>query len=305
VAARVAAVAAASGLLDGAMPAVIDTVAVQDTDRASTEPRVTLFATDQDPTAVLGTVRASNGGTRSIAELPPREILVNREAAEALRAHPGDALMLLAGGDPVAFRVHDVVDYRGGGADGAGLLMGLSDAQALLGRPGQVSEVLLSNRGGETSGAARTAQVEAALAPELAPLGLALEPVKRDGLRQADAADAADAAMLQMFGTFGSISIFAGVMLIFLIFVLLAAERRGEMGVARAVGTQRGHLVQMFLAEGAAYDVVAAAIGALFGLAVAYVMVSVVAGLFTSRALDIVYAVRPGSLLLAYALGCC
>ena len=64
---------------------------------------------------------------------------------------------------------------------------------------------------------------------------------------------------MQMFTTFGSFSIAAGILLIFLIFVMLAAERRTEMGVARAIGTRRGHLVQTFLFEGAVYDVVAAA----------------------------------------------
>ena len=47
---------------------------------------------------------------------------------------------------------------------------------------------------------------------------------------------------------------------------MLAAERRTEMGIARAVGTQRRHLVEMFLFEGALYDLAAAAVGALAGL---------------------------------------
>ena len=51
-------------------------------------------------------------------------------------------------------------------------------------------------------------------------------------------------------------------MLIFLIFkVMLAAERRGELGIARVIGTRRGHLVQMFVYEGLAYDLLAAAVG--------------------------------------------
>ena len=67
---------------------------------------------------------------------------------------------------------------------------------------------------------------------------------------------------MSFFTTFGSFSIAAGILLIFLIFVMLAAERRGELGIARAVGTRRGHLVQMFLFEGLAYDLLAAAVGA-------------------------------------------
>ncbi len=75
---------------------------------------------------------------------------------------------------------------------------------------------------------------------------------------------------MSLFTTFGSFSIAAGILLIFLIFVMLAAERRGELGIARAVGTRRGHLVQIFLFEGAAYDLVAAAVGASSGSRVAY-----------------------------------
>ena len=48
-------------------------------------------------------------------------------------------------------------------------------------------------------------------------------------------------------------SIMVGVLLIFLIFVMLAAARRSEMGMARAVGAKRSHLIQMFVFEGTAY----------------------------------------------------
>ena len=89
---------------------------------------------------------------------------------------------------------------------------------------------------------------------------------------------------MSLFTTFGTFSIAAGILLIFLIFVMLAAERRGELGIARAVGTRRGHLVQMFTFEGAAYDVIAAAVGALLGAAIAYGMVLVIASAFERRA---------------------
>ena len=59
---------------------------------------------------------------------------------------------------------------------------------------------------------------------------------------------------ISVFTTFGSFSIVAGVLLIFLIFVMLSAERRSELGIARAIGTRREHVVQMFVFEGLAYD---------------------------------------------------
>ena len=71
--------------------------------------------------------------------------------------------------------------------------------------------------------------------------------VKQDTI---EAADEAGSAFMAFFTTFGSFSIAAGILLIFLIFVMLAAERRRELGIARAIGTRRGHLVEMFTFEG-------------------------------------------------------
>ncbi len=42
-----------------------------------------------------------------------------------------------------------------------------------------------------------------------------------------------------VFVLFGLFSVAAGVLLIFLIFMMLAAARKSEMGMARAVGTKR------------------------------------------------------------------
>ena len=162
-----------------------------------------------------------------------------------------------------SFRVRDVVRYDGAGTDGAAVLMTLSGAQELLGRPGQINQILVSNQGNATSGAQYTDAVRAQLQPVLDPLGLEAKPVKQDGLK---VAEAQGNSFMSMFSTFGTFTIAAGILLIFLVFVLLAAERRGEMGVARAIGTQRGHLVEMFLFEGMAYDLIAAAVGAGLGI---------------------------------------
>ena len=66
-----------------------------------------------------------------------------------------------------------------------------------------------------------------------------------------------------IFSLFGALSVLAAILLIFLIFVMLAAERRSEIGMARAIGTQRRQVVQMFVTEGMVYSLVAAAVGVL------------------------------------------
>ncbi|MEX2315476.1 MAG: FtsX-like permease family protein, partial [Thermomicrobiales bacterium] len=101
---------------------------------------------------------------------------------------------------------------------------------------------------------------------------------------------------------FSLFSIAAGVLLIFVIFMMLAAERRSEMGMARAVGMQRSHLVQQFIAEGTAYDLGAALIGAALGVAFAFAIASLMASL-TDGVIDITPYASLRSLTIAYALG--
>ena len=119
--------------------------------------------------------------------------------------------------------------------------MPLDRAQQLFGQPGRVKYVLVSNRGGDISGAALTNQVVPDAARRRSPRSdLQANKTKADALKLADATGS---AFVSIFTTFGSFSIAAGILLIFLIFIMLAAERRGELGIARAVGTRQRHLV--------------------------------------------------------------
>ncbi|HEX2738363.1 MAG TPA: FtsX-like permease family protein, partial [Acidimicrobiia bacterium] len=288
------------GAVDGVMPAIIRSVAVQDRTSRQTEPRVTLFAPDAARFAGFGTITGSDGRPVRLGVLAPGSVFLDRAAASALRAHRGDRVDVLAGGRRLRLKVTDVVSYRGVGTAKAAMLLPLAYVQRAIGAPGKVEEILVSNRGGETSGVGHTDAVVNKLRPTLDRRGLAAQPVKRDGLK---IADQQGAVFISMFSTFGSFSIAAGILLIFLIFVMLAAERRTEMGVARAIGTQRGHLVQTFLFEGTAYDLGAAALGALLGVGVSLAMVAGMGHAMVRESIDIVYTVKWPSVIVAYALG--
>lgn len=126
------------------------------------------------------------------------------------------------------------------------------------------------------------------------------------------AADVTGGAFSSVFSLFGIFSIMAGILLIFLIYVMMAAERRSEMGMARAIGVQRSHLVRMFVMEGMIYDLLAAALGVLLGLLVAWGMVGWVSGFINSvgqqfGADSSIFRFRfhivPTSVIIAYSLG--
>ena len=292
---------AGSGLVDGVAPAIIEPVAAQNPAARRNEPQVTLFASDGRALAGFGAITAAGGRTVSLSALAPGWVYLNRDGAEKLGASAGDTLRVFAGRAAAEVRVKAIVEFDGAGTDGAAVLMPLAAAQQLLGQPGRIKYVLVSNRGGTTSGVAATDRVVAKLRPALVPLGLQTNPTKRDAL---ETADAMGAAFVSLFTTFGSFSIAAGILLIFLIFIMLAAERRGELGIARAVGTRQRNLVQMFLFEGVAYDLLAAAVGAFVGIGVAYVMVLIMAGAFAdTSAFDVSYSVSPRTMVVAYSLG--
>jgi putative ABC transport system permease protein len=289
-----------TGLVDGVAPAIVEPLAIQDVTSRRTESRVGMFAPDPARLAGFEPIRTTDGRTVTLAQLAPAAVYLDRDAARELGARPGDALRLLAGRRAEPARVAAIVDFDGAGTDGPSVLLPLARGQRLLARPGAVQYVLVSNRGGPVSGSALTGAVTAAAAPRLAWLGFELEPVKRDGL---DAADTVGDVFVSIFTTFGSFSVAAGILLIFLIFVMLSAERRTELGIARAVGTRRGHLVQMFVFEGLAYDLGAALAGCALGVLVAFAMVTVMARGFTGEGLEIEQAVTLRSLVVAYALG--
>jgi putative ABC transport system permease protein len=291
--------ALASSPVDGVAGAIVTPVAVQDLSARQTEPLVGLFGAEPASLDGFGAI-TTDAGPVSLADLGPAEAYVTEEAVDDMGARPGDRLVVYGSSEPVELTVRDVVRFRGAGTDGPAVLTDLAVAQAIVGEPGRISQVLVSNTGGESAGVGLTDDVVRALEPALDGRGLEVQPIKRDRIEQADEAGN---AFLQMFSTMGSFSIAAGILLIFLIFVMLSAERRTEMGIARALGTQRGHLVQSFLYEGAIYDLVAAGVGSLAGLGVAYVMVEAVAAAFTTGDLALQHAVRPQSLLIAYGLG--
>ena len=293
---RVAKATAGSHLIAGIEPVIDETIAVADARSRQTEPQVTLFASDPARMRGFGEMR-SGGKTVSLADLGPREVFLNAKAADKLDARAGDTIGLLAGTSVSTAKVKAVVRYEGSGTSGAALLMPLEPAQQLLHKPGLVKALFIDNAGGVGA----TGKVIRLLQPIVSPLGLETDNTRQDRI---DAADKQGSAFMQLFTTFGSFSIAAGILLIFLIFVMLAAERRGELGIARAVGTRRRHLVSMFLFEGLAYDLLAALVGVLVGLLVAYVMVLTIASAISDTGdITIGYSVRPTSIVVAYAIG--
>src|SRR5207249_10746587 len=103
------------------------------------------------------------------------------------------------------------------------------------------------------------------------PINEQVNQVKNQGVQNSQMAEDLFSRVFTLFSLF---ALAIGLLLIFLIFVLLAAERRAEMGMARAIGVHSRHLVLMFLFEGTVYDLLASFFGLGLGIGLGVLLVS-------------------------------
>ncbi|MFI5414876.1 MAG: ABC transporter permease, partial [Candidatus Lutacidiplasmatales archaeon] len=115
-------------------------------------------------------------------------------------------------------------------------------------------------------------------------------------------------SLTTLFLVLGLFSIVAGAMLIVGIFVMIAEERKGEMGMLRAIGLDRRQLVFTYYFEGLAYSLGSAFAGTVLGLGVGYGLVYAFALIFSGGSLTAhtildSFTVQPSSLVIAYVAG--
>jgi putative ABC transport system permease protein len=162
--------------------------------------------------------------------------------------------------------------------------------------------VFVSNRGGVESGAKRTDAATADIRAAAAGLDPEIIDIKRIVL---DEATATGKGFSQMFSTMGSFGILAGLLLLVQLFVMLAAERKTELGMARAVGMRRSWLVGAFATEGWIYAVAATFLGALAGVGLGTVLIELSRRAFNTEhsEFDLFTVIRAQSLAEAFAIG--
>ena len=163
--------------------------------------------------------------------------------------------------------------------------------------------VAVSNRGDVEGGARLTDSVTRALEDELSGEALRVEPVKQDLLEEAE--DQGQ-EFSELFLSIGSFAVLAGILLLVNIFVMLAEERKSQLGMLRAVGMTRADLVRSFIVEGTLYALVASLLGAGAGIGVGWAIVKLAAPIFSGGedfSLDLAFALTPESLVMGFVIG--
>ena len=268
------------------------------------EPAVILAGIDPGSFDDLGGTNDLEGNPVDFASFGARDVLMSESGAEDLDASVGDYIVTAVRNEPVVLQVAAIAEDSvvTGSLDGTGnpaMAMQLAPLQELTGNEGRISGIGISNTGGVREGLDRTDAVVELLQPQLADHGLGITAIKQDFVEQAELIAN---IFVTFFIVFGLFSIAVGILLIVLIFTMLAAERRSEMGMERAVGAQRRQLIQQFIAEGAGYTLLAGLVGTLLGAVIALGIGRGIQAAFGDF-IQITPYVHPRSMVIAYALG--
>ena len=279
------------------------------------EPEAFVHELDFDAGRTFGGRAGDTGLVDAGATPSGTDAVVGQDLADELGLRPGDPVQVFVFNQTVTFTVRGTVPrvglagfHPGFGAQAENVFVAPGTLDALAAHaPGGVQppegRVLVSNVGGVFGGAGKSTAV--ALELQIRTAGIPGVEVTSEKQGELDFADRQGRSFTQLFGLIGGFTVVAGVLLLINIFVMLAEERKSELGMLRALGLKRNHLVRAFGLEGSIYALTAAVVGAAAGIGVGRVVVGITEGIFSQgdRRTTLQFSVQPTSLLLGFSIG--
>ncbi len=276
--------------------------AAQDGRILQADPNANLLGIDPAQAEEFGGLTSVDGGKIDLSTVSEGQIVISESMADDLGATVGSNIGFSYDNVPLSASVVAIAqDSLLSGQTGGqmnGMVMPIEQLRAITGKDA-VSMVAISNTGTTYDSLSNGEEIVATLKAAFDGEPIGVNAIKQDTLDQAALASSAFTSLFVVFGLF---SIGVGILLIILIFSMLAAERRSEMGMARAVGAQRAQLVQQFMSEGTIYALLAGLVGALLGVGAAYLIAFGLGRLFGDF-FDIEPYVSLRSMIVAYCHG--
>ncbi|MEX1022702.1 MAG: FtsX-like permease family protein, partial [Dehalococcoidia bacterium] len=275
------------------------------------EPNALLVGVDAASTDAFEQLLTADGDLVLASDLAPGEVYASQKLADDIRLEVGSSLTIYVEAQPYEFTVRDIVRdnaltastaLTGGGQAAGGVVTHIERVREILGEPERVDLVVISAAGGVRG----TLDLVDGIDERLDAIALAQGLPVGSFATKVEAVELAElvgSLFVTFFLVFGLFSMAAGIMLIFLTFVMLAAERRSEMGMARAIGMKRLHLTESFIAEGMSYNLGSALVGAILGLGVAWALIAAMGQVLDDFGLNIAFHVNATGFLIAYCLG--
>ena len=289
-------------------------VATTGSDDRRAEPKAQLIELDFEEGRTFGgdpSVTGISGPTPS-----GDEAVITTDLADQLRVGPGDELSAFIYGNEIDLVVDRTLEreglagfWLGPETTSANVFVAPGTLNASIGQQSPegvtppLTSVLVSNRGGVEEGAALSAEVSELIDDAIGSDALRVEEVKDQRL---DQAKASGDEFSELFVAIGTFAVVAGILLLVNIFVMLAEERKKQLGMMRAVGSTRWGLVRGFVIEGAVYGFLAAILGALLGILVGWAIVKLAApifGGFGDFSLELSFDANVESIVLGFVLG--
>jgi putative ABC transport system permease protein len=303
--------------IDGVMSLVATeaSFASDESGRKLAEPEGQLIEVDFEEGLAFGADRAATGLSGDTPR--PGRIVLGEDLAGRLEVGEDDEVTVYLYGEQLDLTVDRVLPRTGlagfwlgiestspNAFVSPGTIADLTAGGTPMGAVPPVAYVLVSNRGGVEDGADLTGPVTRAMEDVLGTSrGLRVEPVKEETLSSAQ--EQGD-QFGELFLGIGSFAVVAGVLLLVNIFVMLSEERKSQLGMLRAVGMRRSHLVRTFVIEGAVYALGAGILGAVLGIGVGWAIARLAAPIFGGAddfSLELRFAIESHSLVSGFCGG--
>jgi putative ABC transport system permease protein len=288
--------------VDGIMPMLDIRVPVMHEAAGQSEPIAILTGIDPARLEPFDGLHTTSGSTIDLGAMPDGHVVISEETADVLDAKAGDSITIVYDNQPLELTVWDITPnttLAGYRETAVSMVMPLERLQELTGQPDTLTGIAISTTGGVRNAGTDTEAIMETLRPAFESRELGVDIVKA---QQVEMSEDLATMFTSLFLVLGLFSVSAGVLLIVLIFTMLAAERRSEMGMARAIGTHRRQLIQQFVAEGAAYAILSGLVGSALGVLATFGIAKGM-GALLGEVLTIEPDVTLRSLVVAYALG--
>jgi putative ABC transport system permease protein len=289
--------------IDGMEPELRKKVNILNIDKTLVEPRVEVAGIYLNQSNEFGNLYVDGN---KVSSIPDDNIIINKELAEELDADPGDRFKLTYLNRTGNFTVLGVLDLKDRGYSSVELYLNLDNLQTLLGLENKINSIHISNDGDKLTGMEKSDEVKNLVDDaNINYQGFSLY-LLRDKKAEYDRVFEEGFFFADLLLIFGSFTIIASVILIINIFIMLGEERRSEMGMTRAIGMNKLELRRLFVYEGSFYAGIAALIGSLFGIIVAFLIVGSIGSTFTGdTSSDILrtFTFTLDSLILAFCIG--
>ena len=309
--------AAGDERIDGVLPVVVaESALLSDASgERLAEPTGQLIELDFDKGRAFGGEPNIVGITGETPD--PGTAVITEDLASEIGVEAGDRIQAFLYGERLSFDVGRVIPTVGvaglwfgfqstspNAFVAPGTLKAVTGPDPRAGVAPPTTAVLISNRGGVETGATLTDEVSETIRDAFPPgASLRVETSKQDSL---DSAKEEGDEFSELFIGIGSFAIIAGILLLVNIFVMLAEERKSQLGMLRAVGMRRGFLVRAFVIEGAMYTLIAAVLGAILGIGVGWAIVKLAApifGAFGDFSLDLIFDFETSSIVAGFSAG--